>query len=104
MKDLNKAIGKAAEAFANLVKSIVEMARSLVNILLPVLKSNNWRKLHRLPMRGANEAMWQKKNPYLEYMIALLRGQKEGIQLGDSEIRGPKTSEPASEGKSSGSQ
>ena len=48
--------------------------------------------------------MWQKKNPYLEYMIALLRGQKEGIQLGDSEIRGPKTSEPASEGKSSGSQ
>lgn len=51
-----------------------------------------------------NEAMWQKKNPYLEYVIALLRGQKEGIQLGDSEIRGPKTSEPASEGKSSGSQ
>lgn len=48
--------------------------------------------------------MWQKKNPYLEYVIALLRGQKEGIQLGDSEIRGPKTSEPASEGKSSGSQ
>lgn len=51
MKDLNKAIGKAAEAFANLVKSIVEMARSLANILLPVLKSNNWQKLHRLPMR-----------------------------------------------------
>ena len=50
-----------------------------------------------------NEAMWQKKNPYLEYMIVLLRGQKEGIQLGDSEIRGPKTSEPASEGESSGS-
>lgn len=47
--------------------------------------------------------MWQKKNPYLEYMIALLRGQKEGIQLGDSEIRGSETSEPASEGKSSGS-
>ena len=22
--------------------------------------------------------MWQKKNPYLEYAIALLRGQKEG--------------------------
>lgn len=47
--------------------------------------------------------MWQKKNPYLEYMIALLRGQKEGIQLGDSEIRGPETSEPTSEGESSGS-
>lgn len=37
-------------------------------------------------------------------MIALLRGQKEGIQLGDSEIRGPETSEPTSEGESSGSQ
>ena len=51
MKDLNKAIGRVVEAFANLAKSIVEMARSLANILLPVLKSNNWRKLHRLPMR-----------------------------------------------------
>ena len=51
MEDLNKAIGRVVEAFANLVKSIVEMARSLANILLPVLKSNNWRKLHRLPMR-----------------------------------------------------
>ena len=27
--------------------------------------------------------MWQKKNPYLEYAIALLRGQKEGIHNGD---------------------
>ena len=26
--------------------------------------------------------MWQKKNPYLEYAIALLRGQKEGIHNG----------------------
>lgn len=50
-----------------------------------------------------NEAMWQKKNPYLEYVIALLRGQKEGIQLGDCKVRGPETSEPASEGESSGS-
>lgn len=51
-----------------------------------------------------NEAMWQKKNPYLEYMITLLRGQKEGMRLGDCKVRGPETSEPASEGKSSGSQ
>ena len=51
MKDLNKEIGKAAEAFANLVKSIIEMAQSLANILFPALKSNNWRKLHGLPMR-----------------------------------------------------
>lgn len=51
MKDLNKAIGKAAEAFANLAKIIVELAKSLANILFPVLKSNNWRKLHGLPMR-----------------------------------------------------
>lgn len=51
-----------------------------------------------------NEAMWQKKNPYLEYMIALLRGQKEGIQLGDCKIGGPETSEPTTEGESCGSQ
>ena len=50
-----------------------------------------------------NEAMWQKKNPYLEYMIALLRGQKEGMQLGDCKIRGPEASEPTTEGESSGS-
>ena len=41
--------------------------------------------------------MWKKKNPYLEYMIALLRGQKEGMQLGDCKVRGPETSEPTSE-------
>ena len=37
MKDLNKAIGKAAEAFANLVKSIVEMASrsQFLQYLLP---------------------------------------------------------------------
>lgn len=51
-----------------------------------------------------NEAMWQKKNPYLEYMIALLRGQKEGMQLGDCKVRGPETSEPTTEGEGSGSQ
>jgi hypothetical protein len=48
--------------------------------------------------------MWQKKNPYLEYMIALLRGQKEGMQLGDCKIRGPEASEPTTEGEGSGSQ
>lgn len=50
-----------------------------------------------------NEAMWQKKNPYLEYMIALLRGQKEGMQLGDCKVRGPETSEPTTTSQSSGS-
>lgn len=51
MEDLNKAIGRAVEVFANLAKSIVELAKSIANILFPVLKSNNWRKLHGLPMR-----------------------------------------------------
>ena len=50
-----------------------------------------------------NEAMWQKKNPYLEYMIALLREQKEGMRLWDCKVRDPETSEPTSEGESSGS-
>ena len=51
MKDLNKAIGRVVEAFETLSKSIVELAKSLANTLLPALKSNNWRKLHGLPMR-----------------------------------------------------
>lgn len=51
MEDLNKAIGRAVEVFANLAKSIVELAKLIANILFPVLKSNNWRKLHGLPMR-----------------------------------------------------
>ena len=48
--------------------------------------------------------MWQKKNPYLEYMIALLRGQKEGMRLEDCKVRDPETSEPTTEGEGSGSQ
>lgn len=80
MEDLNKAIGRAVEVFANLAKAA------------------------RTTHEEAKEAMWQKKNPYLEYMIALLRGQKEGMQLGDCKIRGPETSEPATAGQSSGSQ
>lgn len=62
MENLNKAIGKAAEAFANLVKSLVEMAQSLANILLPVLKSNNWRKLHGLPMRRRRKPCGKRKS------------------------------------------
>ena len=100
MKDLNKAIGRIVEAFANLAKIIVELAKSLANILFPVLKSNNWRKLHGLPMR---RRMRPKKNPYLEYMIALLRGQKEGMQLGDCKVRDPETSESTTTSQSSGS-
>ena len=41
--------------------------------------------------------MWQKKNPYLEYAIALLRGQKDGIHNGDCKNGGPKEGEPAAE-------
>lgn len=41
--------------------------------------------------------MWQKKNPYLEYAIALLRSQKEGIHNGDCKVRGPEEGEPAAE-------
>ena len=48
MKDLNKAIGRVVEAFETLSKSIVELAKSLVNILFPALKSNNWRKLEHV--------------------------------------------------------
>lgn len=48
--------------------------------------------------------MWKKKNPYLEYMIVLLRGQKEGMRLGDCKVRDPETSEPTTEGEGSGSQ
>lgn len=51
MEDLNKAIGRVVEAFVNLAKIIVELAKSLANILFPILKRNNWRKLHGLPMR-----------------------------------------------------
>lgn len=51
-----------------------------------------------------NEAMWQKKNPYLEYMIALLRGQKEGIHNGDCKNGGPEEGEPAAEGAGSSGQ
>lgn len=47
--------------------------------------------------------MWQKKNPYLEYMIALLRGQKEGMRLGDCKVRDPETSESTTTSQSSGS-
>lgn len=48
--------------------------------------------------------MWQKKNLYLEYKIALLRGQKEGIRFEDCKIRGSETGKPATEGEGSGSQ
>ena len=41
--------------------------------------------------------MWQKKNPYLEYAIALLRGQKEGVHNGDCKNGGPEEGEPAAE-------
>ena len=51
MKDINEAIRGIAEAFINLGKSIIELAKSLANTLLQALKSNNWRKLHGLPMR-----------------------------------------------------
>lgn len=47
--------------------------------------------------------MWKKKNPYLEYMIVLLRGQKEGMQLGDCKVRNPETSESTTTSQSSGS-
>ena len=60
-EDLNKAIGRAVEVFANLAKSIVELAKSIANILFPVLKSNNWRKLHGLPMRRRRRPCGKRK-------------------------------------------
>lgn len=61
MKDLNKAIGRAVEAFGTLAKSIVKLAKLLVNILFPALKSNNWRKLHGLPMRRRRKQRGKRK-------------------------------------------
>lgn len=48
--------------------------------------------------------MWQKKNPYLEYAIALLRDQKEGMHNGDCKVRCPKEREPSEEGEGSSGQ
>ena len=48
--------------------------------------------------------MWQKKNPDLEYAIALLRGQKEGIHNGDCKNGGPEEGEPAVERAGSSAQ
>ena len=45
-----------------------------------------------------NEARWQKKNPYLEYMIALLQRAERDAAL-ECKVRGPETSEPTSEGR-----
>ena len=61
MEGLNKAIGRVVEAFVNLAKIIVELAKSLANILFPILKRNNWRKLHGLPMMRRRRTCGKRK-------------------------------------------
>ena len=65
MEELDKTIKKTTEALGKLAESIGELANQIVkrlaNALFPIPKSNNWRKLHGLPMRRRRKQCGRRK-------------------------------------------